>query len=179
MIRTHRHATGSLCPSARANRLPVSDRNAGYAPMVIAIRERHDMRFAGTSWLTALVGYDGYERCWALYDPAGTEARPSVAEWNKTLRSPGNGPEAQLWAAQYIEASDLLRQEQNAAGSGWLAVPAAPVRVTEWRVATFSGRSFFAPLCNVTPVCRLPVRDVLAATGDDCGCLSLSDLGGE
>jgi hypothetical protein len=175
MIRVRRHASGEVCPAARG-RMPVADRNTGYSPMVITLRERRHVRLAGASWLTALLGFSGYERCWALYDPCGAEARLSVAEWNRTLRSAGEVREAQLWAAQFIEASDLARQEKAAAGSGWLQVPPAPVRVTEWRVVLFGGRSFFAPLFNVTPVFLLPVRDVLPATGADCGC---GDDGGE
>jgi hypothetical protein len=35
----------------------------------------------------------------------------------------------------------------------------------------FVGRSLYAPLFNVTALCLLPVRDVLPATGADCGCL--------
>ncbi|MDI6104359.1 hypothetical protein QLQ12_37790 [Actinoplanes sp. NEAU-A12] len=157
--------------------MPLADRNAGYAPQTIVLKDRHEVGVAASWWLDVLLGFHGRERHWALYDPEGTGVRLEVVKWNTTLRDPGDVAAAQQWATLFVEASDLLRQEQAAAGTGWLTVPAAPARVTEWRAVLFAGRSFYAPLFNVSSLCMLPVRDVLPATGADCACLSVEDAG--
>ncbi|BBH66465.1 hypothetical protein ACTI_31500 [Actinoplanes sp. OR16] len=175
-----RQVDGLRCPFAAEHRvrLPVADRHAGYAPETIVLGDRHEVRQAALQWLNVLLRFHGGLRCWVLHDPAVTDARLDVVERNASLRNPADVVAAQRWAASVVEASDVARQERAAADEGWLSVPAAPARVTEWRAVVCAGRPFYAPLFNVTSVCSLPVRDVLPATGADCACLVV-DGGGD
>jgi hypothetical protein len=175
VIEVRRHEDGKRCPFHAwvRDRLPLADRNAGYAPQTIVLRDREAVEMAVPQWLNALLGFDARQRSWALYDPVFVPFE--VAQWNSTLRDPGDVAAAQQWAALYLESTDLSRQEKVAAGKGWLSVPAAPVRVTEWRAVLCGRRAFYAPLFNVSSICFLPVRDVLPATGAECACLLVDD----
>ena len=177
MYVVHRHEGDFGCPFGveERRRCPPADRNAGYAPAVIVLDDLEDARSAGGSWLTVLLGFHIQAGCWALYaPPAHGDRRLPVEALNATQRDPGAVAAAQHWAARHVEESDVARQEEEAAESGLPADPLAPVQVTEWRVVILRGRSFYAPLCNVTPVCETPVKDLLPVTGADCGCLSVA-----
>jgi hypothetical protein len=174
MCEVLRHEGDLGCPFGveERRRCPPADRNAGYAPAVIVLDDLEDARSAGGSWLTVLLGFHVQAGCWALYaPPERDDRRLPVEALNATERVPGAIAAAQEWAARHVEDSDVERQEGEVAESGLPANLLAPVQVTEWRVVMFRGRPFYAPLCNVTPVCEIPVKDLLPTTGADCGCL--------
>ena len=178
MPEVHRHEGDFGCPFGAEvrRRNPLADRNAGYAPAVIVLEDLEDARSAGVSWLTGLLGFHVQAGCWALYTPPELDDRRLLVEaLNATQRDPGAVAAAQQWATGHIEDSDVARQEEEAAEAGLPADPLPPVQVTEWRVVVLRGRPLYAPLCNVTPVCEIPVKDLLPATGADCGCPPVKD----